>query len=159
MDISFCWVRGEIPLRLCADNNLKIKAVRAHRPPYLYPETTGVCARACLSGRVCVCVHAGVIDGRTECEHRGQEVDPAGEDWGVLCFCHMETQFIPLLPAHSRSTAVYFSLFVWVISWPPPSLSLPLPLSVSLSHTHTSVRPVYAVIFWTRPSLTPDRWG
>lgn len=62
---------------------------------------------------MCPSVH--MIDERTKCSHRGQEVDPAGERLRCALFLSHGSPVhpsMPPLPAHSHSTAVYFSLFV-----------------------------------------------
>lgn len=88
MDISFCWGKSLLSYGMIIKTYLfEVKPLLTHQRRYLYRKKTRTCARACLNVhtglilQTCTLeIHAGVIDERTKCEHRGQEVDPAGED-------------------------------------------------------------------------------
>lgn len=97
--------------------------------------------------------NAGVIDERTKCWHQGQEVGPR---LGKTEVCSVSVTWKPKSPpcTFPQHRGLFQSVCMSNLSFfLPPSLPLSVPL------THISVRPVYSVIFWTRPSLTPDRWG
>lgn len=76
-------------------------------------------------------IRTGVIDERTECLHRGQEVDPTGEDWGEVSLSRgnpIHPSTIPLPAQPLRRRALSFSVFVWQIRWPLPLSLHPHPL-------------------------------